>query len=170
MAKPEYAIREVSLAEVILFLLSAIILAAYHFDYRVATYIIFLDFFQSFKIIVALRQLMETKRHQKMFGSLPDAYYYDSLLMRKYNWIWTNILISLLAIAAAPCLFSAGFQTMVKRFLRLLFFLLERLDRICFMKMGKMSLLQAGSILIGGQNVRFNAFIYYWAACSMPAG
>lgn len=55
MAKPEYAIREVSLAEVILFLLSAIILAAYHFDYRVATYIIFLDFFQSFKIIVALR-------------------------------------------------------------------------------------------------------------------
>ena len=37
MAKPEYAIREVSLAEVILFLLSAIILAAYHFDYRVAT-------------------------------------------------------------------------------------------------------------------------------------
>ena len=54
---------------------------------------------------------------------LPDAYYYDSLLMRKYNWIWTNILISLLAIAAAPCLFSAGFQTMVKRFLRLLFFL-----------------------------------------------
>ena len=36
MAKPEYAIREVSLAEVILFLLSAIILAAYHFDYRVA--------------------------------------------------------------------------------------------------------------------------------------
>ena len=45
MAKPEYAIREVSLAEVILFLLSAIILAAYHFDYRVATYIIFLDFF-----------------------------------------------------------------------------------------------------------------------------
>ena len=31
--------------------------------------------------------------------------------------------ISLLAIAAAPCLFSAGFQTMVKRFLRLLFFL-----------------------------------------------
>lgn len=74
MAKPEYAIREVSLAEVILFLLSAIILAAYHFDYRVATYIIFLDFFQSFKIIVALRQLMETKRHQKMFGSLPDAY------------------------------------------------------------------------------------------------
>ena len=54
MAKPEYAIREVSLAEVILFLLSAIILAAYHFDYRVATYIIFLDFFQSFKIIVAL--------------------------------------------------------------------------------------------------------------------
>ena len=90
MAKPEYAIREVSLAEVILFLLSAIILAAYHFDYRVATYIIFLDFFQSFKIIVALRQLMETKRHQKMFGSLPDAYYYDSLLMRKYNWIWTN--------------------------------------------------------------------------------
>lgn len=73
MAKPEYAIREVSLAEVILFLLSAIILAAYHFDYRVATYIIFLDFFQSFKIIVALRQLMETKRHQKMFGSLPDA-------------------------------------------------------------------------------------------------
>lgn len=39
MAKPEYAIREVSLAEVILFLLSAIILAAYHFDYRVATYI-----------------------------------------------------------------------------------------------------------------------------------
>lgn len=75
MAKPEYAIREVSLAEVILFLLSAIILAAYHFDYRVATYIIFLDFFQSFKIIVALRQLMETKRHQKMFGSLPDAYY-----------------------------------------------------------------------------------------------
>lgn len=117
MAKPEYAIREVSLAEVILFLLSAIILAAY------PTYIIFLDFFQSFKIIVALRQLMETKRHQKMFGSLPDAYYYDSLLMRKYNWIWTNILISLLAIAAAPCLFSAGFQTMVKRFLRLLFFL-----------------------------------------------
>ena len=94
MAKPEYAIREVSLAEVILFLLSAIILAAYHFDYRVATYIIFLDFFQSFKIIVALRQLMETKRHQKMFGSLPDAYYYDSLLMRKYNWIWTNIHIS----------------------------------------------------------------------------
>lgn len=61
MAKPEYAIREVSLAEVILFLLSAIILAAYHFDYRVATYIIFLDFFQSFKIIVALRQLMESK-------------------------------------------------------------------------------------------------------------
>lgn len=58
MAKPEYAIREVSLAEVILFLLSAIILAAYHFDYRVATYIIFLDFFQSFKIIVALRQLV----------------------------------------------------------------------------------------------------------------
>lgn len=111
-------------------LLSAIILAAYHFGYRVATYIIFLDFFQSFKIIVALRQLMETKRHQKMFGSLPDAYYYDSLLMRKYNWIWTNILISLLAIAAAPCLFSAGFQTMVKRFLRLLFFFLERLDRI----------------------------------------
>lgn len=110
MAKPEYAIREVSLAEVILFLLSVIILAAYHFDYRVATYIIFLDFFQLFKIIVALRQLMETKRHQKMFGSLPDAYYYDSLLMRKYNWIWTNILISLLAIAAAPCLFSAGFQ------------------------------------------------------------
>lgn len=46
MAKPEYTIREVSLAEVILFLLSAIILAAYHFDYRVATYIIFLDFFQ----------------------------------------------------------------------------------------------------------------------------
>ena len=45
MAKPEYAIREVSLAEVILFLLSAIILAAYHFGYRVATYIIFLDFF-----------------------------------------------------------------------------------------------------------------------------
>lgn len=45
MAKPEYAIREVSLAEVILFLLSVIILAAYHFDYRVATYIIFLDFF-----------------------------------------------------------------------------------------------------------------------------
>lgn len=45
MAKPEYAIREVSLAEVILFLLSAIILAAYHFDYRVATYIIFLGFF-----------------------------------------------------------------------------------------------------------------------------
>ena len=44
--------------------------------------------------------------------------------------IWTNILISLLAIAAAPCLFSAGFQTMVKRFLRLLFFFLERLDRI----------------------------------------
>lgn len=90
MAKPEYAIREVSLAEVILFLLSAIILAAYHFDYRVATYIIFLDFFQSFKIIVALRQLMETKRHQKMFGSLPDAYYYDSLLMRneisKHCW------------------------------------------------------------------------------------
>lgn len=163
MAKPEYAIREVSLAEVILFLLSVIILAAYHFDYRVATYIIFLDFFQLFKIIVALRQLMETKRHQKMFGSLPDAYYYDSLLMRKYNWIWTNILISLLAIAAAPCLFSAGFQTMVKRFLRLLFFFLERLE-------GKMSLLQAGSILIGGQNVRFNAFIYYWAACSMPAG
>ena len=40
MAKPEYAIREVSLAEVILFLLSVIILAAYHFDYRVATYII----------------------------------------------------------------------------------------------------------------------------------
>ena len=38
MAKPEYAIREVSLAEVILFILSAIILAAYHFDYRVATY------------------------------------------------------------------------------------------------------------------------------------
>ena len=33
MAKPEYAIREVSLAEVILFLLSAIILAAYHFGY-----------------------------------------------------------------------------------------------------------------------------------------
>lgn len=130
MAKPEYAIREVSLAEVILFLLSVIILAAYHFDYRVATYIIFLDFFQLFKIIVALRQLMETKRHQKMFGNLPDAYYYDSLLMRKYNWIWTNILISLLAIAAAPCLFSAGFQTMVKRFLRLLFFFLERLDRI----------------------------------------
>lgn len=63
MAKPEYAIREVSLAEVILFLLSVIILAAYHFDYRVATYIIFLDFFQLFKIIVALRQLMETKRH-----------------------------------------------------------------------------------------------------------
>ena len=31
MAKPEYAIREVSLAEVILFLLSVIILAAYHF-------------------------------------------------------------------------------------------------------------------------------------------
>lgn len=30
MAKPEYAIREVSLAEVILFLLSVIILAAYH--------------------------------------------------------------------------------------------------------------------------------------------
>lgn len=56
MAKPEYAIREVSLAEVILFLLSVIILAAYHFDYRVATYIIFLDFFQLFKIIVALRQ------------------------------------------------------------------------------------------------------------------
>lgn len=130
MAKPEYAIREVSLAEVILFLLSVIILAAYHFDYRVATYIIFLDFFQLFKIIVALRQLMETKRHQKMFGSLPDAYYYDSLLMRKYNWIWTNILISLLAIAAAPCLFSAGFQTMVKRFLRPLFFFLERLDKI----------------------------------------
>ena len=142
MAKPEYAIREVSLAEVILFLLSAIILAAYHFDYRVATYIIFLDFFQSFKIIVALRQLMETKRHQKMFGSLPDAYYYDSLLMRKYNWIWTNILISLLAIAAAPCLFSAGFQTMVKRFLRLLFFFLERLDhmdleRVLYKKMTK---------------------------------
>lgn len=114
MAKPEYAIREVSLAEVILFLLSAIILAAYHFDYRVATYIIFLDFFQSFKIIVALRQLMETKRHQKMFGSLPDAYYYDSLLMRKYNWIWTNILISLLAIAAAPCLFSAGLNIIFK--------------------------------------------------------
>ena len=45
MAKPEYAIREVSLAEVILFLLSVIILAAYHFDYRVATYIIFLDIF-----------------------------------------------------------------------------------------------------------------------------
>lgn len=108
MAKPEYAIREVSLAEVILFLLSVIILAAYHFDYRVATYIIFLDFFQLFKIIVALRQLMETKRHQKMFGSLPDAYYYDSLLMRKYNWIWTNILISLLAIAAAPCLSNAS--------------------------------------------------------------
>lgn len=82
MAKPEYAIREVSLAEVILFLLSVIILAAYHFDYRVATYIIFLDFFQLFKIIVALRQLMETKRHQKMFGSLPDAYYYDE---RKYH-------------------------------------------------------------------------------------
>ena len=29
------------------------------------------------------------------------------------------------------------------------------------MKMGKMSLLQAGSILIGGRNVRFNTFIYY---------
>lgn len=66
MAKPEYAIREVSLAEVILFLLSAIILAAYHFDYRVATYIIFLDFFQSFKIIVALRQLMEDERKYHM--------------------------------------------------------------------------------------------------------
>lgn len=91
MAKPEYAIREVSLAEVILFLLSVIILAAYHFDYRVATYIIFLDFFQLFKIIVALRQLMETKRHQKMFGSLPDAYYYDSLfkdvsMLLRNNW------------------------------------------------------------------------------------
>lgn len=57
MAKPEYAIREVSLAEVILFLLSAIILAAYHFDYRLATYIIFLDFFQSFKIIVDIPEI-----------------------------------------------------------------------------------------------------------------
>lgn len=84
MAKPEYAIREVSLAEVILFLLSVIILAAYHFDYRVATYIIFLDFFQLFKIIVALRQLMETKRHQKMFGSLPDAYYYKGTVKETY--------------------------------------------------------------------------------------
>lgn len=73
MAKPEYAIREVSLAEVILFLLSAIILAAYHFDYRLATYIIFLDFFQSFKIIVALRQLMETKRHHSKMTSIWTA-------------------------------------------------------------------------------------------------
>ena len=130
MVKPKRAVYEVGLAEVILLFLSSIILAAYHFDYRMAIYIIFLDFFQSFKVIVALHQLMETKKHQKMFGSLPDAYYYDSLLMRKYNWIWTNILISLLVIAAAPCLFSAGFQTMVKRFLRLLFFFLERLDII----------------------------------------
>lgn len=129
MAKPEYAIREVSLAEVILFLLSAIILAAYHFDYRVATYIIFLDFFQSFKITWHYASLWKRKGIRKCLA-LTGAYYYDSLLMRKYNWIWTNILISLLAIAAAPCLFSAGFQTMVKRFLRLLFFFLKRLDRI----------------------------------------
>lgn len=72
MAKPEYAIREVSLAEVILFLLSVIILAAYHFDYRVATYIIFLDFFQLFKIIVALRQLME--HYWKIFILKGDGY------------------------------------------------------------------------------------------------
>lgn len=60
MVKPKRAVYEVGLAEVILLFLSSIILAAYHFDYRMAIYIIFLDFFQSFKVIVALHQLMIT--------------------------------------------------------------------------------------------------------------
>lgn len=47
MVKPKRAVYEVGLAEVILLFLSSIILAAYHFDYRMAIYIIFLDFFQS---------------------------------------------------------------------------------------------------------------------------
>lgn len=84
MAKPEYAIREVSLAEVILFLLSIIILAAYHFDYRVATYIIFLDFFQLFKIIVALRQLMETKRHEVNIETINDL---DENVVNFFQWL-----------------------------------------------------------------------------------
>lgn len=45
MVKPKRAVYEVGLAEVILLFLSSIILAAYHFDYRMAIYIIFLDFF-----------------------------------------------------------------------------------------------------------------------------
>lgn len=67
MAKPEYAIREVSLAEVILFLLSVIILAAYHFDYRVATYIIFLDFFSRSRLSwhYAIRKSIIQKNDQR---------------------------------------------------------------------------------------------------------
>ena len=69
MAKPEYAIREVSLAEVILFLLSVIILAAYHFDYRVATYIIFLDFFSRSRLSWHYASLWKRKGIRKCLAA-----------------------------------------------------------------------------------------------------